>query len=278
LQGRDVGIIGLDAVRRRFEADANVVEPALFQPSAGHVARIDGVPAMLTDFETIGTLTHSIDDALLLDAAMAGRDPRHRRSLYADRSWGTGAARILYIPSFDNRPVDPAVAKPTDRVANALVEAGHIVLLEQVFFDLGGGRIWRVISRAGLAWLVVRERRKARRASRSFGSLHGCRWGDNQRGGICRCTGMGCGVQAAVRRALRACRHGAHANRSRSALAAETAYPDRLAGRPAGPRDHAIFSGWVNIAAFRACPSLFGHRTSDRRSVDGRIRRRRRAA
>ncbi len=34
--------------------------------------------------------------------------------------------------------------------------------------------------------------------------------------------------------------------------AAEKPYPDRIDGKPASPRDHAIFTGWVNIAGVPA--------------------------
>ena len=54
-----------------------------WKPSAGHIPRIDGFPATLTDFETIGTLTHSVDERCCLTAILAGPDARDRRSLYA---------------------------------------------------------------------------------------------------------------------------------------------------------------------------------------------------
>jgi aspartyl-tRNA(Asn)/glutamyl-tRNA(Gln) amidotransferase subunit A len=127
-----------------------------WKPSTGRIPRVDGLPAILTDFETIGTLTRSIDDALLLDSAMAGPDARDRRSLYAAAPQRPeGRWRIIYIPQFGDAPVDPEVASVTAGVAEALAREGCQVQEEKVFFDLEDtARIWHVISRAGVAWLM----------------------------------------------------------------------------------------------------------------------------
>ena len=99
-----------------------------WKPSTGRIPRIDGLPAILTDFETIGTLTRSIDDALLLDSAMAGPDARDRRSLYAAAPQRPeGRWRIIYIPQFGDAPVDPEVASVTAGVAEALAREGYQV-------------------------------------------------------------------------------------------------------------------------------------------------------
>ena len=127
-----------------------------WKPSTGRIPRVDGLPAILTDFETIGTLTRSIDDALLLDSAMAGPDARDRRSLYAAAPQRPeGRWRIIYIPQFGDAPVDPEVTSVTAGVAEALAREGYQVQEEKVFFDLeDAARIWHVISRAGVAWLM----------------------------------------------------------------------------------------------------------------------------
>ncbi len=225
-----------------------------YKPSAGRIARIDGFPAILTDFETIGTLTRSVDDALLLDAVMAGPDARDRRSLYAAAlPWSDGARRILYIPHFGGAPVDPAVAAATEAVAAMLADAGHAVERAEVFFDLDdAARIWHVISRAGVAWLVARD-----------GGMLGAMAGAAVRAMAAdgeKLTGAdyidALERVAALRRrcAELFARVDLVLTPTAAALPwpAETPYPDRIADRPAGPRDHAVFTGWVNIAGLPA--------------------------
>lgn len=225
-----------------------------WKPSVGHIPRIDGFPAILTDFETIGALTHDVDDAATLDAVLAGPDARDRRSLYAAAApWPAGPARILYVPSFGDSPVDPEIAAATASVAKALREAGHAVLEENVFFDLAdAARIWHVISRSGVAWLAARDGGK-------IGALAGAAAQAMAADGE-KLTGAdyidALERVAALRRrcAELFARVDLVLTPTAAALpwAAETPFPDRIAGRPAGPRDHAVFTGWVNISGVPA--------------------------
>lgn len=224
-----------------------------WKPSVGHIPRIDGFPAILTDFETIGALTHDVDDAIALDAVLAGPDARDRRSLYAAAPWAADPKRILYIPRFGDSPVDPEVAAATASVAKELAGAGHAVFEEDVFFDLAeAARIWHVISRAGVAWLAARDGGKigamagaAAQAMAADGAkLTGADYIDALERVAAlrrRCAGLFARVDLVL-------------TPTAAALpwAAETPYPDEIAGRAAGPRDHAVFTGWVNISGVPA--------------------------
>jgi Asp-tRNA(Asn)/Glu-tRNA(Gln) amidotransferase A subunit family amidase len=225
-----------------------------WKPSAGHIPRIDGFPAILTDFETIGTLTRSVEDASLLDAAMAGPDARDRRSLCVDaRPRPQSKARILFIPQFGDAPVDSEVSTATARVAAELAREGHTVREEGVVFDLDEvARIWHVVSRAGVAWLM----------SWNGSSLSG------KAGAAVRAMAAegekltGADYIDALERVAALRRHCAELfdrvdlilTPTAAALPwlAEKPYPDQIAGRLAGPRDHAVFTGWVNIAGVPA--------------------------
>jgi aspartyl-tRNA(Asn)/glutamyl-tRNA(Gln) amidotransferase subunit A len=225
-----------------------------WKPSAGHIPRIDGFPAILTDFETIGTLTRTVKDASLLDAAMAGPDARDRRSLCSDaRPWPQRKARIRYIAQFGDAPVDDEVATATARVAAALAREGHTVRQEGVVFDLDDvARIWHVVSRAGVAWLMGWN---GRRLSTTAGASVCAMAAEGE-----RLTGAD--YIDALERVAALRRHCAELFDRVDLILTPTAaalpwpadkpYPDQIAGRLAGPRDHAVFTGWVNIAGVPA--------------------------
>lgn len=225
-----------------------------WKPSIGRLPRIDGFPSILTDFETIGTLTRTVDDALALDAAMAGPDARDRRSLFAAAPlWPQRRLRIVFAPQFGEAPVDPEVAAVAAHVAGTLERDGHEVRRESVFFDLEeAARIWHVISRAGVAWLTTwRGGALATLAGASVRAM-----AEEGR----RVTGadyLDALERVAALRRLSAdlfARADLVLTPTAAALPwpAETPYPDRIDGKPAGPRDHAIFTGWVNIAGLPA--------------------------
>jgi aspartyl-tRNA(Asn)/glutamyl-tRNA(Gln) amidotransferase subunit A len=224
-----------------------------FKPSIGRWPRIGGFPAILTDFETLGTLTRTVADGLLLDAVMKGPDPRDRRSLYvSELPWPNKCLRILYIARFSSAPVDPEVDAQVAKFASLLAGEGHDVRESEVFFDLDqAARIWHVVSRAGVAWLMRENPAYEDQAGASARAMAA----DGRK--ITGADYIGALEKVSELRWLCAElfeRVDLVLTPTAAALpwAAETPYPDRIAGQPAGPRDHAIFTGWVNISGVPA--------------------------
>jgi aspartyl-tRNA(Asn)/glutamyl-tRNA(Gln) amidotransferase subunit A len=224
-----------------------------YKPSIGRWPRADGLPAILIDFETIGSLARTVEDTLLLDAVLRGRDLRDWRSSYAPApSWPRKAARILYIPRFGAAPVDPEVASQVEAFARRLSSTGHDVQQAEVFFDLEiAARVWHVVSRAGVAWLMAANptyQKLAGDSARAMAEAGRKVSGADYLGAL--------EAVSALRRHVAELFDGVDLVLTPTAAAlpwpAETPYPDQIDGKPAGPRDHAIFTGWVNIAGVPA--------------------------
>ena len=224
-----------------------------FKPSIGRWPRADGLPAILTDFETAGSLVRTVDDTLLIDAALRGPDPRDWRSLCAPALGSPErSARILYVPRFGSAPVDPEVASEVENFARRLTSMGHDVREGEAFFDLDlAARVWHVVSRTGVAWLMAENPTYESLAGASARAMAE----DGRKISGADYLGALEGV-AAIRRLVGELFQSVDLVLTPTAAAlpwpAEKPYPDLIGGKPAGPRDHAIFTGWVNIAGVPA--------------------------
>lgn len=225
-----------------------------WKPSIGHVPRRDGFPAILTDFEVIGTLTPTVADAALLDAILSGPETGDRwPRLPAPAAETLRPARILFIPRFGARPVDRQVAAVAKGFAELLEQRGHAIETGDVFFDLDEfARIWQVVSRSGVAWLMANSgwnlRELAGRSVQAMAADGATISGADYFEALDRTNAL-----------RRRCdelfsRYDYVLTPTAAALpwAADTPYPSEIAGEPAGPRDHAIFTGWVNAAGLPA--------------------------
>lgn len=224
-----------------------------WKPSIGRIARAKGFPAILTDFEVVGTITRTVADARILDAVIQGPHVYDRRSQIPPvSSSGCERPRILYIARFGQSPVDPEIIAATDTFAHHLARGGAEVEHGSCFFDLNmTNRIWRTISRAGVDYLMRWCPTLADLAGTSVQSMA-------QDGRTITGADYLEALEAvtALREAMVDVfsRYDFILTPSAAALPwpAEQPFPTVIDGKPAGPRDHAVFTGWVNIAGLPA--------------------------
>ncbi|WP_201838676.1 amidase [Microvirga zambiensis] len=129
------------------------------KPSTGRVARINGLPPILHDFEIIGPIARTVEDLAMVLAATEGAHPLDRQSHGfqpgAMREVGTGR-RILYVAQLGDMIVEPEVAASCRQAAAQLEDLGHQVeFSENEPFDVAlFEKHWPVVGAAGLAWLL----------------------------------------------------------------------------------------------------------------------------
>ncbi len=94
------------------------------------MARIDGLPVILHDFEIVGPLARTVDDLAMALSAVEGPHPEDRLSFGFQpgsiEPVGKGK-RVLYVPSLPGMPVDDAIANSCAAAADNLRKLGFVV-------------------------------------------------------------------------------------------------------------------------------------------------------
>ncbi len=156
---------GMGPVALGTDGGGSIRRPASYcgllglKPSAGRVARRNGLPILLHDAEVIGPITRTVDDLAMMLAAIQGPLDEDRNSLFFDAAEAEPPAptglRILYVPRFGDWEVEEPIAVSCAQAARNLAALGHHVEQGTLPADLSlFEQHWPKIGAAGLAWLL----------------------------------------------------------------------------------------------------------------------------
>jgi aspartyl-tRNA(Asn)/glutamyl-tRNA(Gln) amidotransferase subunit A len=220
-----------------------------FKPSRGAVPRPDGFPAILLDFEVAGPIARSVEDII---SAMRVIGSAKTAAALAKDAPPPARCRILFAPTFADAPVDPEIAASVALAARELERQGHQIE-ETSRFDLAEplGDVWPVITQAGIAWLLSRHQGWEEKVGPAAGAM------------------AASGAKLSAAHDLDALDRVARLRRDTEALferydlvltpsaaalpwPATEVYPPTIAGRPVGPRGHAVFTPLANAAGLPA--------------------------
>jgi aspartyl-tRNA(Asn)/glutamyl-tRNA(Gln) amidotransferase subunit A len=225
-----------------------------FKPSIGQVARYGGFPPILADFEVIGPVARSPADLLAVHDVLAGydaADPCTIASLAALPPLPS-SPKIAYLPRVADNPVDPRIAAAMETFVAALADAGLPVTAIDVPYDPDVlAATWGTIAQAGLAWHLstmpdwqekvnptaraMAEEGARRTAAEVIDAFAAATEARRLAAGLfSRFDLLLCPAIAAL------------------AWPAAEVFPPSIDGRPVGPRGHAVFTGWMNVAGLPA--------------------------
>lgn len=225
------------------------------KPSVGAIARAGGFPPVMLDFEVIGPIARSPEDLAALFDLLSHPDPADPRSLLAalpnrplDRP-----PSIAYLPRIVGAPVDRQVAAAVERLASSLADEGcRVQTIAVPPLDLEEvGTAWNRITCVGIA---AHLRRSGARPDQAGPAA----WQAAAAGAASSALDMLEALES-VRRAREAmggffARYDLLLMPSAAALAwpAAEAYPAVIDGQAVGPRGHAVFTAWLNVAGVPA--------------------------
>lgn len=234
------------------------------KPSTGLVARDQGFPQILLDFEVVGPIARTIADTSLLLESMTGPARRDRKSLLTAPSAALpNPVRVLSVPRFGEHPVDPEIAESFAAAARALEPIGCRVEEGPLPFDVEPlNAIWPLFGQVGVAHLLEGKPDAEKLVGEKLLKMAS----DGRRIPAHRYLAAIEQVDQ-FRRAMRDVFESWDVIMTPSAAAlpwpASQPYPTEIDGKPVGPRGHAVFTAWVNACGhpglnLPAAPSASG--------------------
>jgi aspartyl-tRNA(Asn)/glutamyl-tRNA(Gln) amidotransferase subunit A len=226
------------------------------KPTTARIARGQGFPVILHDLEVVGAIARETADLSAMMEILSGPDPRDQASL-AYKPWSQADSRrplrILYIRTFGNAPVDPEIDARVREAATPLGELGHEIREEEVPFDFGAAsQAFTVIAGSGLAWLMRQYPDRVSSLTPSIQSML-----EDAR----KLTAAEYVETLIAARELK--RTLFEAFKNFDVLMTPTAaalpwpvretHPKTISGQPVGPRGHALFTPFANLAG---CPGI----------------------
>lgn len=226
------------------------------KPCLAAVPREHALPSLLLDFEVIGPIARTVQDARLLFDAVRGPSPADRLSLAAAQAAAQArratAPRMLYVDRLGSAPVDAQVADSVGRAVRGLAALGCRVDAAALPLDLDFfAEAWPQVAESGLARLFEQHPQWEALASRKYREMA-------ERGRRLSATRLLQIIDriAQLRRDTAALFDRVDVVVMPAAAAlpwrAELAYPSQIEGQEVGPRGHAVFTGWVNAAGLPA--------------------------
>lgn len=224
------------------------------KPSIGRVTRSDGFPEIYNDIEVVGLFGHTIHDVAATLCAVSAPDPRDRHSLafagpvtMAETFESPQTPRILYLPRFNAHPVETGIVAAIDKVADQLSEAGCRVEEGAMPFDIEAATATlATMMPVGLA-MIIDQLGGPERITPALLPMY-------ETGK----TISGTAYLAALNHVTKLRKQMAGFFADWDAIltpsaaaqpwAKDKVFPETINGEAAGPRAHAIYTGWVNLA------------------------------
>ena len=223
------------------------------KPSIGSIARGGGLPQILLDFEVVGLIARNVGDVEMLYGLLSGRDDRdHRSRMDCIPPAREGPIKVRYVERFGDAPLDPAIAESVSDAATVLAALGCVVDRGDLPFDIEPiNRFWPTVGMVGLAGLMDADPTLRDRASPKYVELA-------ERGAQVQSHQFLSGLETVWafrdRVGLAFRDHDVIMTPTCAAMpwSAGEAYPALIDGHKVGPRGHAVYTGWVNVAGHPA--------------------------